>query len=69
MAVASSPPVCSSRCLRYSEPAATLSVAEAGLSCEEARLSWIHVHVPGMTCMTPRAFAPETMALLKPLSW
>src|SRR3954471_14735844 len=28
-----------------------------------------HSQVPGMTCITPRAFADDTTPLLKPLSW
>ena len=32
------------------------------------RLPWTQSHVPGITCMTPRALALETIALLKPLS-
>src|SRR3954454_22516707 len=45
-----------------------LSVAECGSSVRSARFCWIQFHVPGITCMTPRALAPETMLLLKPLS-
>src|SRR5436305_851962 len=40
----------------------------AGSSLRSARLCWTHSHVPGSTCMTPRALAAETIALLKPLS-
>src|SRR5439155_23577257 len=32
------------------------------------RFCWTQSHVPGRTCMTPRALAAETIALLKPLS-
>ena len=31
-------------------------------------MDWTQLHVPGMTCMTPRALAGEIIALLKPLS-
>ena len=33
-----------------------------------ARLRSTKSHVPGITCITPRALAEETIALLKPLS-
>src|SRR3954454_6699015 len=55
-------------CPRYRTPAPTLSIGEAWSSWRLARFAWTQSHVPGMTCMTPRAFAPETIALLKPLS-
>src|SRR3954468_998890 len=42
-------------------------MAEFGLSgLPPVRLLFTHSHVPGMICMTPRAFALETIALLKP---
>ena len=68
MADAWSPPVCASSCLRYSTPARTLSTAESGSSFWLVRFCWIQFQVPGITCMTPRALAPETMPLLNPLS-
>src|SRR3954471_13642349 len=69
MAALSSPPDSSSRRRRYITPALTLSVAEAGSSFwPPARFCWTKSHVPGMTCITPRALAPDTMALLNPLS-
>src|SRR3954454_11349685 len=40
----------------------------AGSSLRSARFFWTHAQVPGRTCITPRAFALETIALLKPLS-
>src|SRR4051795_5938224 len=40
----------------------------AGSSLRSARLCWTHSQVPGSTCITPRALAAETIALLKPLS-
>src|SRR3954471_16604035 len=44
-------------------------MADDGLSCRPpARLPCTHDQVPGMTCITPRAFAGETIELLKPLS-
>ncbi len=49
-------------------PARTLSWADAGLSCDEARFCCTQSQVPGITCMTPRALADDTAALLKPLS-
>src|SRR3954453_803035 len=57
-----------SRCARYSAPARTLSVAEAGSRRAPARLDCTQLHVPGMICMIPRALAAEIIALLKPLS-
>ena len=39
-----------------------------GFSGPTPRLLWTQFHVPGMTCMIPRAFALDTTALLKPLS-
>src|SRR3954451_21381920 len=53
---------------RYSAPAFSLSFVDAGSSGPWARLFWIQLHVPGITCMTPRAFALDTMPLLQPLS-
>src|SRR5213082_3559882 len=49
-------------------PALTLSIAEFGSSATCERFCSTHVHVPGSTCITPRAFADETTALLNPLS-
>src|SRR3954451_4529130 len=44
-----------------------LSTAEFGLSgLPPDRLRFTQSQVPGMICMTPRAFALETIALLKP---
>src|SRR3954453_18333928 len=40
----------------------------AGSSWRSARFFWTQSHVPGSTCITPRALALETIALLKPLS-
>src|SRR3954452_7233335 len=68
MAADSSPPVWLSRLLRYRTPAVTLSDADVGLSGRPARLRCTYSHVPGITCITPRAFALDTMPLLKPLS-
>src|SRR3954453_9278334 len=56
------------RLARESEPARTLSGADDGSRCVRARFAWTHCHVPGRICMTPRALAPESIALLKPLS-
>src|SRR3954451_4193442 len=66
--MAGSPPVWCRRLPRYSTPAPTLSIALAGSSLRSARFCWTQSHVPGRTCMTPRALAAETIALLKPLS-
>src|SRR5438067_13569798 len=63
-----SPPVSRRSSCRYRVPAWTLSRAEFGLSVRDASVWLIHAHVPGMICITPRAFALETAALLKPLS-
>src|ERR671932_1577611 len=68
MAAFSSPPVSRRRCLRYSTPAWALSIAEDGSSGRVARLPCTHDHVPGITCITPRALAGETIPLLNPLS-
>src|SRR3954462_5391475 len=68
MAADSSPPVWLSRLLRYRTPAVTLSDADVGLSGRPARLRCTYSHVPGITCITPRALAPDTIPLLKPLS-
>ena len=43
-------------------------MGEDGSRRAELRLAWTQLHVPGMTCMTPRALAGEIIALLKPLS-
>src|SRR3954453_15366258 len=44
-----------------------LSTAEFGFSgFEPARLRFTQSQVPGMICITPRAFALETIELLKP---
>src|SRR6478609_9519654 len=44
-----------------------LSVALLGLSgLPPVRLRFTQSQVPGMICITPRAFALETIALLKP---
>ena len=32
-------------------------------------MDWIQSHVPGSSCITPRAFARDTTPLLNPLSW
>src|SRR3954447_11776065 len=56
------------RSARYSEPARTLSAADDGSRRVRARFACTHCHVPGRICMTPRALAPESIALLKPLS-
>src|SRR4051795_8567140 len=56
------------RLARYSEPARTLSTADDGSRRVRARLACTHAQVPGRICMTPRAFAPESIALLNPLS-
>src|SRR3954462_14159874 len=53
---------------RKSTPAPTLSIGEAGSRWRLARFVCTHSHVPGITCMTPRALEAETIALLKPLS-
>src|SRR3954451_19869871 len=66
--MAGSPPLSRSRRPRYSTPAPTLSIALLGLSWRSARFFCTQSHVPGSTCITPRALALETMALLKPLS-
>src|SRR3954466_7544976 len=63
-----SPPESFRSWCRYSTPAFTLSFVDAGSSGPCARLRWIQLQVPGITCMTPRAFALDTMPLLKPLS-
>src|SRR3954467_2221337 len=56
------------RSARYSEPARTLSAADDGSRRVRVRFACTHCHVPGRICMTPRALAPESIALLKPLS-
>src|SRR3954464_9272393 len=56
------------RSARYSDPARTLSTGEAGLRRVRERFACTHCQVPGRICMTPRAFAPESIPLLKPLS-
>src|SRR3954452_6295236 len=66
--MAGSPPLSRSRRPRYSTPAPTLSIALLGLSWRSARFFCTQSHVPGVTCITPRALALETLALLKPLS-
>src|SRR3954447_17109830 len=66
--MAGSPPVWCRRLPRYSTPAPTLSIALAGSSLRSARFCWTQSHVPGRTCITPRALALEIIALLKPLS-
>src|ERR671933_749675 len=43
-------------------------MAELGSSARPARFCSTNCHVPGVTCMTPRALAPETIELLNPLS-
>src|SRR5436190_11221829 len=68
MAVASSPPASRSSWPRYIEPALTLSIAEFGSSVRPARFCSTQDHVPGRTCITPRALAADTTSLLKPLS-
>src|SRR2546430_17053469 len=49
-------------------PALTLSIAELGSSGCPVRFCSTQVQVPGSTCITPRALADETTALLNPLS-
>src|SRR3954453_19851931 len=56
------------RSARYSEPARTLSSADDGSRCVRERFACTHCHVPGRICMMPRALAPESIALLLPLS-
>src|SRR4051812_30181458 len=56
------------RSARYSEPARTLSSADDGSRCVRERFAWTHCHVPGRICMMPRALAPDSIALLLPLS-
>src|SRR3954465_8536925 len=56
------------RSARYSEPARTLSAADDGSRRVRARFACTHCHVPGRICMTPRALAPDSIALLLPLS-
>src|SRR3954453_4386571 len=56
------------RSARYSEPARTLSAAADGPRRVRARFACTHCHVPGRICMTPRALAPDSIALLLPLS-
>src|SRR3954470_14553040 len=56
------------RLARYSDPARTLSTADDGSRRARERFACTHAHVPGRICMTPRAFAPESIPLLKPLS-
>src|SRR3954453_3791812 len=56
------------RAARYSEAARTLSAAEDGSRCVRVRFDCTHSQVPGRICMTPRALAPESIALLLPLS-
>ena len=53
-----------------STPPRTLSAADAGASGGPpvSSVCWIHSHVPGRICITPRASALETRSLLKPLS-
>ena len=63
-----SPPVWRRSDARYSEPARTLSEADCGFSGVAARFLLTQSHVPGMTCMMPRALADDTIALLNPLS-
>src|SRR4051812_29064717 len=41
-------------------------MAEFGSSCRRARFCCTQLQVPGMTCITPRALAEDTMPLLKP---
>src|SRR5882757_7499240 len=43
-------------------------MGSAGLSWRFARFACTQSQVPGMTCITPRALAAETIELLKPLS-
>src|SRR3954464_16043033 len=66
--MAGSPPLSRRRRPRYSTPAPTLSIALLGSSRRSARFFGTQSHVPGSTCITPRALALETMELLKPLS-
>src|SRR3954447_169149 len=66
--MAGSPFVWRMRSARYREPARTLSTADVGSRRGRARLACTHAHVPGRICITPRAFAPDSIALLKPLS-
>src|SRR3954467_9470229 len=56
------------RSARYSEPARTLSSADDGSRCVRERFACTHCHVPGRICMMPRALAPDSIALLLPLS-
>src|SRR3954467_14537394 len=56
------------RSARYREPARTLSSADDGSRRVRARFACTHCHVPGRICMTPRALAPDSIALLLPLS-
>src|SRR4051794_11309987 len=53
---------------RYSEPAWTLSAGELGSRRVRARFACTHCHVPGITCMMPRALADDSEPLVKPLS-
>src|SRR6266511_3310246 len=53
---------------RYITPACTFSAADDGLRGEAASELWMKSQVPGRICITPRALALDTRALLKPLS-
>src|SRR3954454_24156100 len=66
--MAASPFVWRMRSARYSEPARTLSSADDGSRRVRARFACTHCHVPGRICITPRALAPDSIALLLPLS-
>src|SRR4051794_12988769 len=66
--MAPSPFVWRRRSARYSEPARTLSAGDDGSSRVRARFACTHCHVPGRICITPRALAPDSIALLLPLS-
>src|SRR3954468_24287295 len=66
--MAASPFVWRRRSATYSEPARTLSAGDDGSSRVRARFACTHCHVPGRICITPRALAPDSIALLLPLS-
>src|SRR3954467_7496183 len=66
--MAASPFVWRRRSARYSEPARTLSAGDDGSRRVRARFACTHCHVPGRICITPRALAPDSIALLLPLS-
>src|SRR3954453_12081368 len=67
MALFWSPPKSLSSWRRYRTPPRTLSIAEFGFSgFGPARVWFTQSQVPGMICITPRALALDTIALLSP---